>query len=242
MFDLDESIGRWRRRLSRDETVRPSDLDELESHLRDQVDGLREAGLSYEEAFLVATRRLGDPEHLSEEFAKVHGDSVWGYRFFWMTVGLLAFFLIGSLSTGVSQIAVALGAAGVSRFGLVGLPPDLLGYVLGGLGLVVHIAILGIAFALIYAGFRSGTIGGLLGPMFESLFGRIVLIALFVVAVVALRGTQMLPTVFAVRFLGPETFGRLALVRSWGSLLFSLVIPLLFLIAAIRLRPQRASG
>ena len=85
MFDLNESITGWRTRLANDENYAAADLDELESHLREEVDRLRESGLSGEEAFWVASRRLGNAESLSAEFAKVNGGRVWANRLLWLT-------------------------------------------------------------------------------------------------------------------------------------------------------------
>jgi hypothetical protein len=67
----------------------------MESHLRDAVDQLRTAGLTDEEAFLVATRRVGSAQALEAEFAKINGRSVWLDRLLWMLVGVQAWVLIG---------------------------------------------------------------------------------------------------------------------------------------------------
>lgn len=46
-------------------------LDELEEHLRDEVDALTESGLAPDDAVQTAVTRLGDPADLAAEFAKV---------------------------------------------------------------------------------------------------------------------------------------------------------------------------
>ena len=56
---LDELIASWREWMSRREVLTASDVDELESHLRDRIDGLADAGLTEDEAFLIAVKRLG---------------------------------------------------------------------------------------------------------------------------------------------------------------------------------------
>ena len=53
------------------------DVDELEVHLRDLITELGEAGLSDDEAFLVAVKRMGDLDTLSREFAREHSDRLW---------------------------------------------------------------------------------------------------------------------------------------------------------------------
>ena len=53
------------------------DVAELEDHLRDQVAALRASGLSDDEAFLVAVKRMGDLDSLSREFAREHSERLW---------------------------------------------------------------------------------------------------------------------------------------------------------------------
>lgn len=74
---LESQIGRWRQFLDRRQALGSSDSDELEGHLRDQVAELREVGLSDDEAFLVAVKRMGDLDGLTREFAREHSDRLW---------------------------------------------------------------------------------------------------------------------------------------------------------------------
>lgn len=71
-FDLNESIQRWRANLEASSAFHATDLNELEGHLRDSINVLEAKGLSLQEAFLIAARRLGSPETLSTEFGKVN--------------------------------------------------------------------------------------------------------------------------------------------------------------------------
>jgi hypothetical protein len=50
---------------------------ELEDHLREQIAGLIDAGLSADEAFLVAVKRMGELDALSREFAREHSERLW---------------------------------------------------------------------------------------------------------------------------------------------------------------------
>ena len=52
-------------------------MEELESHLRDQVAALTQAGLTGDEAFLVAVKRMGSLDELSREFASEHPERLW---------------------------------------------------------------------------------------------------------------------------------------------------------------------
>ena len=53
------------------------DVDELESHLRDRIDALTAAGLTDDEAFLIAVKRLGSMDELSREYAAEHSGRLW---------------------------------------------------------------------------------------------------------------------------------------------------------------------
>jgi hypothetical protein len=74
---LEEQIARWREYLRRRRAVHGPDVEELEGHLRDQLVSLTEAGLTGDEAFLVAVKRMGNLDALSREFAREHSDRLW---------------------------------------------------------------------------------------------------------------------------------------------------------------------
>jgi hypothetical protein len=74
---LEGEIGAWRSYLRRGPAVDGPDVDELEDHLREQIDALKEAGLSDDEAFLVAVKRIGSVDDLTREFAREHSDRLW---------------------------------------------------------------------------------------------------------------------------------------------------------------------
>ena len=67
---LEHQITLWRDYLRRREAIHSPDVEELESHLRDQVAALEDAGLTGDEAFLVAVKRMGSLDALSREFAR----------------------------------------------------------------------------------------------------------------------------------------------------------------------------
>jgi len=74
---LEPQIALWRDYLRRHPAVRSSDVAELEDHLRSQIEGLTEAGLAEDEAFLVAVKRLGSLDAVSREFAREHSERLW---------------------------------------------------------------------------------------------------------------------------------------------------------------------
>jgi hypothetical protein len=71
-FDLNSAMRQWLERLGQSPQIEAENLKELESHVRDSVVQLQCKGLSSEESFLVATHRVGNPEKLEPEFAKVN--------------------------------------------------------------------------------------------------------------------------------------------------------------------------
>ena len=77
MGALDEGVQQWRASLARGRVIDAADLDELEEHLRDQAEDLTASGLSEDEAFLIALKRLGAADRLTAEFAREHGDRLW---------------------------------------------------------------------------------------------------------------------------------------------------------------------
>jgi len=74
---LEEQIAQWRAYVRRRRAITGPDVEELETHLRDQVAALIEAGLAEEEAFLVAVKRMGNLDELSREFAREHSERLW---------------------------------------------------------------------------------------------------------------------------------------------------------------------
>jgi len=74
---LEEQISEWRTYLRRHQAIHTPDLEELETHLRDQVAALVESGLAVDEAFLVAVKRMGNLDALSREFAREHSERLW---------------------------------------------------------------------------------------------------------------------------------------------------------------------
>jgi hypothetical protein len=74
---VEEQIARWRSYLGRRQAIHPVDVAELEDHLREQIAVLLDAGLTDDEAFLVAVKRMGKLDALSREFAREHSDRLW---------------------------------------------------------------------------------------------------------------------------------------------------------------------
>jgi hypothetical protein len=74
---LDRRIEEWRAHVSRSRAIVPADADELEDHLREQIERLQHADLSEDEAFLVAVTRMGNLDAVAQEFARAHAERLW---------------------------------------------------------------------------------------------------------------------------------------------------------------------
>ena len=77
MESLESQIAEWRAYVASAPAVNGHDVDELEDHLRHQIADLTEAGLTADEGFLVAVKRMGDFDAISREFAREHSGRLW---------------------------------------------------------------------------------------------------------------------------------------------------------------------
>ncbi len=82
MFELKEAIISWKTGLYESGNYREEDIDELESHLSEDISNLVENNkLSDEDAFTLAVHRIGGKKELDMEFRKVNKAFVWKKRF-----------------------------------------------------------------------------------------------------------------------------------------------------------------
>jgi hypothetical protein len=77
MSQLEAKITEWRRFVVQRPGVAELDAAELEGHLRDQIADLGEAGLTPDEAFLIAVQRLGNLDDVAREYAREHTGRLW---------------------------------------------------------------------------------------------------------------------------------------------------------------------
>src|SRR5687767_1728278 len=77
MESVESQIAEWRAYVANAPGVNGHDVDELEDHLRHQIAELNAAGLTADEGFLIAVKRMGDVDGLSREFAREHSGRLW---------------------------------------------------------------------------------------------------------------------------------------------------------------------
>jgi len=71
MFELNQAIADWRGRMLNAGIKGPVTLDELESHLREEVERQIHAGTNEEQAFQRAVQKMGQGDTLCREFEKL---------------------------------------------------------------------------------------------------------------------------------------------------------------------------
>ncbi len=109
MFELEQQIQTWRANIAVDLGNQPGLIDELESHLRDDVERRVKAGQFESDAWAEALRQLGDPKVLAGEFEKLAKPR-------WIAVWVVGIGLVLCVAA-VAWIAISGVAAG--KFGLV---------------------------------------------------------------------------------------------------------------------------
>jgi hypothetical protein len=77
MFDLESSIAQWREQMLAAGIQSPVPLEELESHLREEIEEQIKSGRDATEAFTFAVQKIGRPANLRAEFKRAGGFIGW---------------------------------------------------------------------------------------------------------------------------------------------------------------------
>ncbi len=100
MFNQEQAIAAWRRQMQAAGIKTPATLDELESHLRDDLEQQMKAGLGAQQAFEAAAGRMGRPEALKAEFAETRRTpKTLGKIMGWTSAALMLFIMLLSSLT-----------------------------------------------------------------------------------------------------------------------------------------------
>jgi hypothetical protein len=70
MFNLEQSIAEWRQRMLAAGIKSPVPLEELESHLREEIERQTKAGMDEQQAFQTTIPQIGQAKELKTEFAR----------------------------------------------------------------------------------------------------------------------------------------------------------------------------
>ncbi len=225
MFDLNEQIIKWRNNLAQSETLAGSDIEELESHLREEIEQLTGLKLSDEEAFLIATHRIGTTDSLSAEYEKINSSMKFRRRLSLMIAGILAYLLATYFATSASKGFIWIAAAGGIR-----------GYTLGFVGFISQILTLVATFFFGYficklilhrPGFRK---------QINQLTTRLILLTLLLVFLIIITVSRIFFPVMAVRIMSAQEYGQVARALAYTKLLWSVLLPALLVMLLIKLR------
>jgi len=108
MFDLNNSVLNWKNSLKSRDSFTTENIDELESHLNEQISDLNLAGLNDEEAFWVAQKRIGTIQSLDSEFTKINNLNVLNKKIYWMLTGIAGVLLYVFTVTSAYYVFVSL--------------------------------------------------------------------------------------------------------------------------------------
>jgi hypothetical protein len=94
MFDLEKSIADWRKQMLAAGIKAPVPLEELEIHLREEIELQMQSGLSEREIFNSSIQKIGQAKSLKMEFRKIDAQN-WSRSLAWTAWILFAvsFFL-----------------------------------------------------------------------------------------------------------------------------------------------------
>jgi hypothetical protein len=119
MFDLNQAIAEWRRQMAAAGVKAVEVLNELENHLRDDVEQQMRSGTGAQQAFQAAVRRIGSPRALQAEFKKVRGanEAIQRKGMTFLIVVLVVFVsLMGAASFFKPEIAWGVRGIGLAAF------------------------------------------------------------------------------------------------------------------------------
>lgn len=229
MFDLNQEITKWRSNLSQSESLGKSDIDELETHLREEIDSLTASKLSEQEAFWIARHRLGDISSLEDEFAKVNGGHILRNRLFWAGAGLLSYivatYIAKCASTGFVLLAWFAGVKGYS-LGVVGIVSQI----------VFFLAVIFVFYQIVRRRDRQGE---LFCKVADNPWGKFILFAsVFIIIAVMLAAGILVPATM-VRVVGASKYAEFAIFQTCTGLVWLISMPLILLAVVIRLRPSK---
>jgi hypothetical protein len=203
-FDLKQAIADWRQQLNQSPAFSAENLDELEAHLRDSVAQLQGKGLAADEAWIIATKRIGTSTKLEAEYRQTNQAKVWGWRALWMLLGIQVWGLVSGFLNEAGRVTMT---AGLHRFN----DSKALGVVLptvvfGAVNLLAFGASVGICWWLIAR--KGDSIRAKIVPRLQGRGGFITLGLLFCLFALSAKLSSLFLATFAYRLFPPGTIGE----------------------------------
>lgn len=230
MFDLEKQLENWKARFTNMDAMRSADVEELEQHVRDSMAALTALGLDPEEAFVVATYRVGAPGAVEREFAKVNHSHLWSQRIFWMAAGALGYvvggLVIGALAS-LSQVVVSFAGARGTAVGFTAVGITCLGWIVMAVWL--------------YPRRQADSQRSQLENLSARMIGSFVALAVVVATLMNVSSRLVIPTMMPMTELGQAIF-----IANAATMMSPVLMPLALLIVMLmmgrRLRDTRSTG
>jgi hypothetical protein len=114
MFDLEQSITNWRKQMLAAGIKSPVPLEELEIHLREEIERRVNSGLNEPEIFNSAVQKIGQAKPLKTEFKKIDAEN-WNRPLAWAGwVSFVLSFFLPSFGDGLGWRCAGLSATALS--------------------------------------------------------------------------------------------------------------------------------
>lgn len=225
MFQLEAAIRNWKDKLYQSNTFTKSDIEELETHLVDEMSSLKDKGLSEEEIFYIASNRIGSVDMLSSEFAKVNCNTLWLKRIVWLLSGYIiisfAQKLISVITTYISILLCdynTVFSKGITQMNFI-------------LNLVVSVIVIFVLFHPVTAGLSK--LQRVISYLVQVRLPLLISIFTLFVAIYAF-GYQFV-TLFSLRTVkDAQIYSQALMGREIYSILWSVLVCVLFLVLATK--------
>lgn len=220
MFQLEKSLMDWKKKLSASNSLTSSDIEELESHLLDEIDSLKKKTLTEEEAFYVACSRIGSVDLLTSEYSIVNSNFLWIKKFLWLLSGYLIISFSEKLITTLSIFITT------TFFKRIELHAHELTYISFAVNLLLSIVILCILFLPRIRGIAY----------FQSKFNYLLVYKKWLLVVVFIIFIFMNTIGFSfinlpiMRNVGISQYGYISVGREYSGLIWTITLCLLFIL------------
>lgn len=102
-------IDSWEENLKQSQAFSPSDIQELKSHLLDQTDELIESGLDEKKAFLMASKLIGQPAILEDDYLITNQPYIQTRKTLLVTAGAILYYCFNYFTLLTAKLIVVFG-------------------------------------------------------------------------------------------------------------------------------------
>ncbi len=109
-LDLDTLLRTWEESFKQSHAYTKSDIHELKSHLLDIYDEMLENGLDEEEAFFIASKRLGRPINWEDEFKQTNQPFIQTRKALLLIAGIIFYYLSFYFTAFIAKSTIVIGS------------------------------------------------------------------------------------------------------------------------------------